>query len=456
MNNPQRSRRRRRASQPPRELTPCPEPVVIEGVAEGGKGVARLDGKTLFVDGALRGETVKIAVTRRHARYDEAVVTEVMEPSTHRQSPPCAFFEQCGGCSLQYQDSAGQIADKESILIDQLERIGRVTPVEVVKPLTGAAMGYRGKARLGVRYVKSKQRVLVGFREKKHRGIAEMDTCAVLDNRVSALIKPLAAVIEALSVREQVPQIEVATDADTVVLVFRHLAALSDNDRIILREFGDSHRVRVMLQPAGIDSIHPLPPDSAAPLSYQLPDEQLKIEFYPHQFVQVNAAMNRSMIAQAMDWLDLSPDERVADLFCGVGNFTLPLARRGSRVVGIEGEQDLVNQARANAELNGFDNVEFRCHDLFDEWGQASANPLGRFDKIVLDPPRTGAQRLCENIEEFQARRIVYISCNPATLARDAGVLVGQKGYRLERVGVIDMFPHTSHVESMALFEQVK
>ena len=432
-----------------REPEPHPDPVTITGVAEGGKGVARIDGKTVFVKGAMLGEVVMIEFIKRRPSYDDARVTEVVEASQYRQSPPCEFFSNCGGCSLQHQTSAGQIIDKQSILLEQLTHIGKVTPEAVVEPLQGPAWGYRGKARLGVRYVKAKQRVLVGFREKQQRGIAEMDSCQVLDSRVSALLPPLAAMIEQLAVREKIPQIEVAVDDSVVVLIIRHMELLTSEDRDLIRSFGDQHQARIMLQPAGLDSVHPLPPDSADPLSYQLPDYQLTIEFYPLQFTQVNNEMNRQMIAQALRWLDVKGDDRVADLFCGVGNFTLPLARHAAQVVGVEGEAELVKQATRNATLNNISNVEFRVEDLFEEIGSS----LGHFDKLLLDPPRSGAQLICENIERFQASRIVYVSCNPATLARDAAVLVGRKGYRLVRTGVIDMFPHTSHVESMALFE---
>ncbi len=432
-----------------REPEPHPDPVTITGVAEGGKGVARIDGKTVFVKGAMVGEVVMIEFIKRRPSYDDARVTEVMESSQYRQSPPCEFFSNCGGCSLQHQTSAGQIIDKQSILLDQLTHIGKVTPEAVAEPLQGQAWGYRGKARLGVRYVKAKQRVLVGFREKQQRGIAEMDSCQVLDSRVSALLSPLATMIEQLAVREEIPQIEVAVDDSVVVLIIRHMELLTSEDRQVIRSFGDQHQARIMLQPAGLDSVHPLPPDSADPLSYQLPDYQLTIEFYPLQFTQVNNEMNRQMIAQALCWLDVNGDDRIADLFCGVGNFTLPLARHAAQVVGVEGEAELVKQATRNATLNNISNVEFRVEDLFEEIGSS----LGHFDKLLLDPPRSGAQLICENIERFQASRIVYVSCNPATLARDAAVLVGRKGYRLVRTGVIDMFPHTSHVESMALFE---
>ena len=435
-----------------RQPEPYPDPVTITGVAEGGKGVARLDGKTVFVKGAMVGEVVMIEFIKRRPSYDDARVTEVVQPSKDRQTPPCEFFANCGGCSLQHQTSAGQIVDKQSILVDQLAHIGKVSAGEVVTPLQGLAWGYRGKARLGVRYVKAKQRVLVGFREKQQSGIAEMDSCQVLDSRVSALLSPLAKMIERLAVREEIPQIEVAVDDSVVVLIIRHMELLSSEDREVIRRFGDQHQVRIMLQPAGLDSVHPLPPDSADSLSYQLPDYQLTIEFYPLQFTQVNNEMNRQMIAQALNWLDVKADDRIADLFCGVGNFTLPLARHAAQVVGVEGEAELVKQADRNAALNEISNVEFRVQDLFKEIGSS----LGHFDKLLLDPPRSGAQLICENIESFKAKRIVYVSCNPATLARDAAVLVGQKGYKLVRAGVIDMFPHTSHVESMALFELIE
>ena len=432
-----------------REPEPHPDPITITGVAEGGKGVARIDGKTVFVKGAMVGEVVMIDVIRRHPSYDDARVREVVEPSKYRQSPPCEFFSQCGGCSLQHQTSEGQIADKQAILLEQLAHIGRVVPEQVVAPLQGLAWGYRGKARLSVRYVKAKQRVLVGFREKQQRGITEMDSCRVLDARVSALLAPLATMIEQLSIREEIPQIEVAVDDSVVVLIVRHMEFFSSEDRQLIRSFGDNQQVRIMLQPAGLDSVHPLPPDSADPLSYQLPGYQLTIEFYPLQFTQVNNEMNRQMIDQALGWLDVKSEDRVADLFCGVGNFTLPLATRAGQVVGVEGDAELVKQAGRNAALNKITNVEFRQQDLFVEIGSS----LGQFDKLLLDPPRSGAQLISENIENFKASRIVYVSCNPATLARDAAVLVDKKGYRLVRTGVIDMFPHTSHVESMALFE---
>ena len=448
--------RARRRGKPRRKQTllaepiPLADPVTIEGIAEGGKGIARVNGKTLFVAAALTGETVSVSITRRHASYDEAVVTEVLDASAQRQQPPCEFFQQCGGCSLQYQLPAAQIVDKQTILLEQLSRIGRVQPEQVAPPLSGDPWGYRGKARLAVRYSGAKKRVLVGFRSLQGNGVAEMDHCLILDPRVSALITPLAEMMNELEGRERMPQIEVATDSHTVVLVFRHIERLSEQDRQILREFGDAHRLRVMLQPAGVDSIHILPPDSADALGYQLPGEQVEIKYFPHQFIQVNGKMNIRMIAQAMQWLDVEQSDRVADLFCGVGNFTLPLARRAARVFGIEGEGDLVKQARSNAQLNNLANVEFRQHDLFTRFGKE----FGQFNKLLLDPPRSGAKLICENIEQLQPQRIVYVSCNPATLARDAHILVGQKGYRLVRAGVIDMFPHTSHVESMALFER--
>lgn len=426
------------------------DPVLIEGVAEGGKGVARVDGKALFVSGALVGETVLVAITRRHARYDEAQIVEMIHPSPLRQEPPCSFYESCGGCSLQHQLPAAQIDDKQNILVDQLSRIGKIAAAELAAPIVGSAWGYRGKARLAVRYLESKQRVLVGFKGRGHHGVVGIDECPVLDTRVSALLKPLAAMIETLTVCRRIPQIEVATDAQTLVLVFRHLDPLPEGDRLRLREFQKLHRLRVMLQPAAGESIYPLAPGDNEPLSYRLGDEQLDIQHLPEHFVQVNSGINPKMVSQAMQWLDIDPGERLLDLFCGVGNFTLPMARRAAQVLGVEGDGGLVKQAGANARLNGLTNVEFRHGDLFAEFN----NDERRFDKILLDPPRVGAQWVCENIEMFDARRIVYVSCNPATLARDGGILVQQKGFRLQKVGVIDMFPNTSHVESMALFER--
>ncbi len=446
-------RQRRRRNRAP---VPVAEPVTISGVAEGGRGIARVDGKAVFVAGALLGERLSIAITRRHERYDEAEVVDVIDASPDRQQPPCDYFDQCGGCSLQHQRAPAQIRDKQTILLEQLQRIGEVTPDDVAEPLSASAWNYRSKARLGVRYVHAKQRVLVGFREKKQRGVVDMSVCPVLDPRVSAALQPLSETIAALTVRERIPQIEVATDADTVVFIVRHLDPLQMEDRTLLREFADSSGIRLMLQPGGVDTIHPLPPDNADPLAYELAAHSVRVEFLPQQFTQVNLVMNEKMVDQALRWLQPQPDDRVADLFCGVGNFSLPLARRCQHLVGIEGSSELVVQANRNAQINGISNTEFICGDLFEQPDGLPAD----FDRLLIDPPRSGAQQVCSFIERFGRRgkppaQLLYVSCNPATLARDSGLLVAEKGYRLCRVGVMDMFPHTSHVESMALFEQV-
>ncbi|MEL0083252.1 MAG: 23S rRNA (uracil(1939)-C(5))-methyltransferase RlmD [Gammaproteobacteria bacterium] len=442
-----------------RKPIPLADPVVIEGVAEGGQGIARVDGKALFVNGALVGETVEVALTRRHASYDEGSITRILQGSAQRQAPQCEFFSRCGGCSLQHQQSQAQILDKQTILVEQLSRIGRVEADELAPPLTGNPWGYRRKARLAVSYSGSDNSVSVGFRQRQGNGVVDINRCPILQPQLSALIDPLQNLIAGLKGRERIPQLELVADPRSIAVTVRHLDSLGDEDRRRLREFADQQGVRILLQPAGVDSIHPLSPDIFEPLSYRLadespggsPDEQLTISFFPHQFIQVNTELTPQLVNQALHWLDPGPAERIADLFCGVGNFTLPLARRAGQVWGVEGEQSLVDQARENARKNRITNIDFYQHNLF----TPLPDKQSKLDKLLLDPPRSGARLICEQMDQLSPQRIVYVSCNAATLARDAQVLVHQRGYRLSRVGVIDMFPQTSHLESMALFEKV-
>ncbi|TCO83725.1 23S rRNA m(5)U-1939 methyltransferase [Plasticicumulans lactativorans] len=424
----------------------------IDDLAHDGRGVARCDGKAVFIEGALPGEQVEFRYTARRSSLDEGVVTAVLDASPDRVEPRCAHFGLCGGCSLQHLAAERQIAFKQAQLLDNLARIGKVAPAEVLAPLTGPHWGYRQKARLGVKDVAKKGRVLVGFREKHSPYLAELTRCEVLHPRVGGLLLALSELVGSLSIRARVPQIEVAVGDDAVALCFRVMDPPSDADRERLVAFAQAHAVQVLLQPGGPESTVALWPDTEA-LSYRLPDFGLELAFRPFHFTQVNGAINRSMVARAIELLDVGPAHAVLDLFCGLGNFTLALARRAGRVVGVEGEASLVDWARGNAVRNGIGNAEFHVADLTaDILGQAWRR--GEYDRILLDPPRSGALEMMPHVAALGARRVVYVSCHPATLARDAGELVHTYGFRLLAAGVMDMFPHTAHVESIALFER--
>lgn len=431
----------------------------IESLTHDGHGVAHIDGKAVFVHGALPGEDVVIQYRVRRARYDQAQIVEILRPSAARVAQPrCPHFGVCGGCSLQHLDAAAQLAAKQQVLTDNLKRIGKVEVETMLPPQTGPVWNYRRKARLGVRVVPKKGGVLIGFREKRSSYITNLDMCATLDARVSALLPALRELIAALSCPDRIPQIEVAVGDDGVVLVLRNLVALTDADYVRLRAFAVAHGVQMALQPNDPASIAPVWPEGPVALDYSLPEYRLRFAFGPTDFVQVNAAMNRTMVAQALQLLDLTSQDRVLDLFCGLGNFTLPIARHAAYVLGVEANAALVRHAEANARANAIANAEFAQADLYDTNSATLATlwQRGHWDKLLLDPPRTGAIEVVKALPAgAQApRRIVYVSCNPATLARDADVLVHVHGYRLTRVGVMDMFPQTTHVESIALFER--
>jgi len=420
----------------------------IESLSHDGRGVAHVDDKTVFVDGALPGEMVLLRYRRRRRSFDEAQVETVLEPSAERRTPECPHYGLCGGCNLQHLAPRAQIEAKQQVLLDNLRRLGGVAPDTVLEPLTGPVWGYRRKARLGVKYVRKKGRVLVGFRERHSSLVAELGRCEVLHPSVGARIRDLAALIEGLEARERIAQIEVAVADQVTALVLRNLDPLSDSDRERVRAFGREHGLQMWLQPAGPDSAHPLEPD-APPLSYRLQEQDVVLRFRPTDFTQVNAAINGAMVARALELLQPG-GRRVLDLFCGLGNFTLPLARHAAEVVGVEGERGLIERARENAAANGIANVEFHVCDLT---GPLEQEPWARagFERVLLDPPRSGALETMPMLARIAPERIVYVSCHPATLARDLGVLVGQHGYRLASAGVMDMFPHTAHVESIAL-----
>ena len=443
-----------------KKLPPHPVELAIEDLSHDGRGVATHEGKKVFVRGALPGERVMARMIGRKRRYDEAETMTVLQASADRREPRCPHFGQCGGCSLQHLDAAKQIEAKQNTLVQNLARIGKVEPAELWPPLTADPWGYRRKARLSVRYVAAKERVLVGFRETYARFVADIAECHVLDPRIADQLPALSELIHGMEARQSIPQIEVACGDRACALVFRHLEPLSAGDREKLADYARGSGIAVMLQPAGPDSIVALEPDSPA-LSFGLPEFDLDLAFGPSDFIQVNARMNRSMVQRALELLAPGPGDRVLDLFCGLGNFTLPIARRAGQCVGVEGDAALVAKARENAARNGVSNVEFFAADLAVEGatepgGGLSGAPWlqGAYDSALVDPPRSGAEFILPALASSGARRIVYVSCHPASLARDAGLLVHQHGYRLVGAGVMDMFPHTGHVESIALFER--
>jgi len=423
----------------------------IVDLAHDGRGIARVDGKVTFVKGALPGERVRYRVARRGKQADEGELSAVEQASPDRVEPRCRHFGVCGGCSVQHLSGAGQVAFKQKQLIDALERIGKVAPATVAPAITGEAWGYRRRARLSVKHVAKKGGVLVGFREADSPFVAELESCVVLDPRVGLKLREIAACVGKLDINTLVPQIEVAA-AETVTLVFRVMQAPTDADRAVLREFGRAHGFEIHLQTGGYDTIQPLDPP-ATTLAISPDGSDLRLAFRPTDFVQVNDAVNQQMVRQALDWLGLArePHAKVLELFCGLGNFSLPMARAGADVVAVEGERGLVERARENAKANGLD-IRFEQADLFTvdprvDWLKA------RYDAALLDPPRAGAREVLPAVADGKPARIVYVSCHPGTLARDAAYLVHERGYRLARAGILDMFPHTSHVESMALFE---
>ena len=422
----------------------------VHALDAGGHGIARnAEGKVVFVEGALGGETVDARILRSKPKFDTARATAVLVESSGRRVPPCPYYENCGGCVIQHADTRTQVAAKQRWLEDCLERIGKVEPECMLAPIYGEEWGYRRRARLSVRYVQKRGGALVGFRERRSTFVTDIQGCLVLPPHVSALIPALRELIGRLSVPDRLPQVEVAVGDDAVVLVFRHLLPLNGEDQRRLREFADAHSVQVWLQPRGPDSAAPLHPDPAPELFYTLPEFGVRIAFLPTDFTQVNHAVNQLLVSRAVRLLDPQPGDRIGDLFCGLGNFSLPIATRGAHVIGLEGSRALVERARANALANGL-TVQFEAANLF----EPNLAPYGVFDKLLLDPPREGAIELVKALPAGWPKRIAYVSCDAATLARDAGVLVNTQGFRLAAAGVVNMFPHTAHVESIALFER--
>ena len=430
------------------------QPLLVESLDQEGRGVARCEGKAIFIDGALPGESVECSPYVRKPNFEFATLIRVLRPSAQRCAPRCPFFGKCGGCSLQHMDARAQVAVKQRVLEDNLRHIGKVEAEQILPAVHGPQWGYRHRARLSARYVQKKGGTLIGFREKRSSYVTDMTSCEIMPPHVSALLKPLRETLARLSIRERIPQVEVAVGDETTVLVLRILQPLAPQDGELLREFAGRHAVRIYLQPRGPDSAQPFCPAADADLYYALPEFDLKIRFGPTDFTQINYAMNRVLVRRTLTLLDPQPGECVGDMFCGLGNFALAIARRGAFVVGVEGSAALIARAAANAAANGLGGTaDFHALDLF-KIDNARFAALGRFDRMLIDPPRDGAIELVKALGERAPARIVYVSCNPATLARDAAVLVHTRGYRLSGAGVVNMFPHTSHVESIAVFEK--
>lgn len=436
----------------------------VESLDLEGQGVAhRADGKVVFIEGALPGESVQVSVARKKNQWEQGQVQAIRRASPQRVAPGCPHFglhrEACGGCKMQHLHPAAQVAVKQRVLEDNLWHLGKVRPDQLLRPIEGPAWGYRYRARLSVRHVARKGVVLVGFHERKSRYVADMSVCPVLPPHVSAMLPALRALIAAMQERDRLPQIELAMGDEVTALVLRHLAPLPEGDRALLREFGRTHGVQWWLQPKGPDTVHRL--DEGGPeLAYTLPEFGVRMPFKPTDFTQVNPQINRVLVQRALTRLATRPGERVIDWFCGLGNFTLPIARRGARVLGLEGSEALVQRARDNAVANHLA-AEFGVRNLF-ELTAADLQALGPTDRWLVDPPREGAFALAKAAAELAQAgqgavlpaRIVYVSCNPATLARDAGLLVHLAGYRCSAAGAVNMFPHTAHVESMAVFDR--
>jgi 23S rRNA (uracil1939-C5)-methyltransferase len=427
--------------------------ITIESLDQEGRGVAHRDGKVLFVDGALPGETVEFAAFRRKPKFEVGSAGAVLRESALRVAPRCRHFGVCGGCSMQHLEPRAQVAMKQRVLEADLEHIGKVVPETMLPAIHGPAWGYRQRARFSVRLVSKKGGALVGFHEKRSSYVADMKSCDVVPPRVSELLVPLRRLVESLSISNRVPQIELAAGDGDIVLVLRHLERLTESDIGRLRQFAADTGVQWFLQPGGPDTAHPLERGSDQCIEYALPDFDLRLAFSPTEFTQVNHAINRVLVRRALNLLEFEPGHRVADLFCGLGNFSLAAARRGAEVVGIEGSEPLVRRAADNARRNGLDErATFIQADLF-EIDHTWLKRLGHFERMLIDPPRTGAISVVHALDDGP-ERIVYVSCNPATLARDAAVLVHVKDYLLEAAGVINMFPQTSHVESIAVFRR--
>ncbi len=426
-----------------------PIEVVTTELGRDGRAVASFEDRTVLIDGALADERVLVQLTGRRRGRDEGKVVEVLEASSFRVEPRCEHFGTCAGCSLQHMDPQAALRHKQSQVLADLEAEG-VVPGRLLAPLVGDAYGYRRRARLGAKWVEKKDKVLVGFREKDKRFVADLCGCDILAGEAGRLLTPIGTLIESLELRERVPQVEVTVADDAIALVFRVLEELGPGDAERLRAFGRAHRTRIYVQPGGLDTVAPI--DGRDPhLSYRLPAHDLELRFLPTDFLQVNGGLNRAMVDLTLDKLAPSGATRVLDLFCGLGNFTLPIARVAHEVLGVEGDTSLVARARDNAARNGIANAQFECADLYGDCDGASWWERS-WDAVLLDPPRSGAEKLLAPLARSRPARLVYVSCGPAAFVRDASWLVREGGFELAEFGVMDMFPQTTHVETIALF----
>lgn len=434
---------------------------ITHGISHEGRGIAAIEGKTIFIDGALKDETVTFSLKpvkrarrqKKHKRFEEGQIETILLPSKDRSLPPCVHFMQCGGCSLQHMSESGQIEFKQEMVLEQLRHFGGVEAKHVLMPpILGKTLGYRRRARLGVKYVIKKGGVLVGFREKQNHYIADLNSCSILHPDIGNLISDLKILLTDLEACKAIPQIEVAVGDSEKALVFRNLISLTEQDKNKLREFGRLHNLVIFLQPGSPDSLESLwPHEHSGLLKYRLDPFNIDIQFGPLDFTQVNAEINQQMVSRVIECMDIKPEDEVLDLFCGLGNFTLPMARFAKAVCGIEGSSEMVQRAYANANYNEIKNVEFHMQNLQDPQNFLDAPWLNKhYDKILLDPPRSGALELIPFLTKLIAAKVVYISCNPSTLARDLGEWL-KNGYIVESLGILDMFPHTTHVETMAV-----
>jgi 23S rRNA (uracil1939-C5)-methyltransferase len=436
-----------------KKLPEAPVRVTIESLSHDGRGIAHVDGKVVFIDEALPGEEVDFIYTDSRRDYAEGKVENLLSKAPERVEPHCPHFGVCGGCSFQHVASDAQINFKQTLLQEQFQHIGKVTIPELWEPLTGPHWGYRHKARIGTKYVAKKGRVLVGFRERRNPFLADMENCPVMHPSVGSKLMDLSGLFGKLTIKDKIPQIEVAIGDDQAVLAVRVLEPPTEDDKEKMRAFANKHQLTLCLQSKGPDSIIPLQPEKPEMLTYALPDHDIVFHFKPAMFTQVNTEINRKMVNRVIEALALTANDTVLDLFCGLGNFTLPMARKAGLVVGIEGSKPLVEHARENARYNTIGNVEFHVADLTRDFTDMPwANKT--YSKILLDPSRAGAAEVLAHFPKWQPQQIIYVSCNPATLARDAGILVNELGYKLLKAGVMDMFPQTAHVESIALFEK--
>lgn len=423
----------------------------VESLSHDGRGIAHVDGKIVFLENALPDEEVSFTYVRRHNKFDEAKAIEIFNPSSDRVIPKCPHFNICGGCSLQHLAHTKQISYKTKIFKEQMAHFGSQDDINILPPIMGAIWHYRSRARFAVKYVQKKQKVLVGFHEKNGRYVAVTDECPILPIAISKKISKLSELVSQFSIYNQIPQIEVACGDNTTALLFRHLQKFSDKDLELLQKFGEEHNLQIYLQSGGMETVEPLiASKTSLPLSYKLQEQNIEMLFVPTDFTQINQSINQQMVTCVAELLETNPNENILDLFCGIGNFTLPLANRCNKIVGVEGNKNSIIRAKQNAIHNNISNAEFYCADLtkeltFSPWSER------QYDKILLDPPRTGAKEICSGIKKFGAKKIIYISCNPTTLARDVKELINND-YKLQSARVVDMFPHTTHMEVIAEF----